>query len=108
MIRMNKILTEIEDEVRNMDAAARKHLETLPVQQLVARLLESEAKLARQEKLYNEQDRDYAAMERERDAAREVLWCELYDAGTKPDIVSLANAARLRLAKLRSGMEIPF
>lgn len=98
----------LDRKEEDMLKAAREHLERLPVAELVTRLLATEAELKKQQRHNTEQDRDFAGLERQADATREVLWCELHDANTKGDLVSLANAARLRLSKMRGTREIPF
>jgi hypothetical protein len=59
------------------------------------------------------EDSKFAKFEREIDAAKEVLYCELYDVTPAVhDLVTMANAARFKLSETRSkrdrDSEIPF
>jgi hypothetical protein len=95
-------------ETWNMNKAARELLVELPAQDLVARLLEAQCQLAELRDKSAKADKDFANLERQLDAVREILWLEVHDAKTRCDVVSMANAARERLRAYREDRELPF
>ena len=95
-------------ETWNMNKVARELLADLPAQDLVTRLLETQCQLAELRDKSAKADKDFANLERQLDAVREILWLEVYDAKTRCDVVSMANAAREKLCAYRRESEIPF
>lgn len=92
----------------NMNAVARELLADLPAQDLVTRLLEAQCQLVELRNKNAETDKDFANLERQLDAVREILWLEVHDAKIRCDVVSMANAAREKLLAYRNDKEIPF
>lgn len=95
--------TELVEGLKNL-------LADIPAEQLLGKLIDATMENRR----LLEDNQTVARLEREMDAATEILFVELFDAPVAArDIVSMANAARCRMRKLRelierNGKEIPF
>lgn len=85
------------------ERAAFDALASLEVHHLVRMVIEARESILRLEKLEDDASKAQARLERENDTAKELLFIELYDAPNigRNDLLSLANAARLRLEKAR-------